>query len=231
MYLLQLTPKTSLRRQLNRLHSFTLVELLVVIGIIALLAAILLPTANWAIKAAKRVQASNTATQIQTAAMAYFTEYGIYPVPYGAAAGDYLLTDATANKATWGTLICTLCGNLQPSNPLSTYTPTTITNARGVAFLNMKASDVDSGNAPLNPLPPSTSGTSPNPYFNIAMDYDYDSIIGTNSVTKNNVPNFALSSQSSINWTGTSTAGAIVWANCSGNTSNTNNANYWVHTF
>jgi type II secretory pathway pseudopilin PulG len=229
MYLLHHSQKISVRRTLKRLSSFTLVELLVVIGIIALLASVLLAVSGTAIKAAKRTRAFNTANLIQTGTLAYYTEYSVYPVPYGTPAGDYWVDDLSGSASKWGNLICVLCGNIHPSSPTTPFTPTTLTNARGVAFLSLKASDIDANDAPLNPL-----STTTNLYFNIAMDADYDGLLGTTGVTSGKLPNFSTSTSSTSGsgmiYTGSSTAGVAVWENCNGTTSNDNPA-FWVHTY
>jgi prepilin-type N-terminal cleavage/methylation domain-containing protein len=215
------------RSRLSKLASFTLIELLVVITIIAILAAVLLNAGSMAIKAAQRAKAANLATQIQTATIGYYTEYSVYPVPPPAGAPvDYEITDATGSQGTWGNLICILCGNIHPSSPATAFNPTTITNSRGIAFLTLKSSDVDNGDAPLNPVPPSTA----NPYFNIAMDSDYDGLLGTASPTQGTMPNFSKSTPANMDYTGTSTAGVAVWANCNGSTTS-KNPGFWVHTY
>ena len=220
-----------------RHSSFTLVELLVVLAIIIILAAVLVSAASVVIRAAKRAKATNTANQIQTACLAYYTEYSVYPVP-GGTTTDWTNSDTSAGATAWGTLICVLSGNIQPYNPGTAFTTSgaTITNSRGVAFLALKSSDVDVNNAPLNPLPTGTEI-----YFNIAMDSDYNGVMGATvgtTVSAANLPNFAAASTANtpsgvataLAAGGTSTAGIAVWANCNG-TTGTTNANFFVHTY
>jgi prepilin-type N-terminal cleavage/methylation domain-containing protein len=220
--------QSRVRSRSSKLSSFTLIELLVVIGIIAILAAVLLPAANLAIKAAKRARAATMASQIQTAAMAYYTEYGVYPVGTATADGTSpaSIADLAANATAWQNLICSLCGNNHPSTGLAyTAVAATPTNSRGIAFLTMRTSDVDSSDAPLNPLPTGTEI-----YFNIAMDADYDGVLGVSPSTAV-LPKFSTGTATSLTLTGgSSTAGVAVWANCTGTTSYTN-ANFWVHTY
>jgi len=224
------------RRRGSRLSGFTLLELLVVIGIIAILAGVLLSAGSMALKAALRTKAANLANQIQTGAYGYYTEYSVYPVPTGTTL-DYTIGDSTAaNGASWASLLYCLSGNISPSTGLTTPTPATlIANTRAIHFLNLKTSDVyPSGSAigvqdaPVNPLP---SGTSI--YFNIAIDSDYDGILGTIAPTSTVMPNFATGTSTSLTLSGgTSTAGVAVWANCTTKSPSTScNANWWVHTY
>jgi len=217
-----------LRRRRSNPTAFTLVELLVVIGIIAILAAVTLSIASTVINAAKRAKAANTATQIQTACLGYYTEYSVYPVP-PSTTGDYILDDTISSVTGWQNLTQALCGNIHPSNG-TTATPTT-TNTRQIAFLSLKASDVGSPttayqDCPLNPIAPSTT----NLFFNIAMDSDYDGLLGTTSPTQGKLPNIAKSTTITMDFTGTSTAGIAVWENCNPKATITN-PNFWVHTF
>jgi general secretion pathway protein G len=57
---------------------FTLIEMLVVIAIIALLAAILVPTVNGALEKAKRAQCASSLRQVGIAIMTYTTEHDTY---------------------------------------------------------------------------------------------------------------------------------------------------------
>jgi prepilin-type N-terminal cleavage/methylation domain-containing protein len=59
---------------------FTLLELLVVIGIIAVLLGFIFPVFQGVQDRAKKVQAKNDLTQIVTAVNAFYTEYGRYPL-------------------------------------------------------------------------------------------------------------------------------------------------------
>jgi len=202
---------------------FTLIELLVVIAIIAVLASVVLYAGSTAIKAAQRARASNTATQIQTAAMAYYTEYGIYPIPTGAAASaDLLISDTDATN--WKGMLYGLCGNVNPYDATPTAPGTAVPNARAITFLTLKNTDVDSNGGPKNPLPTGTSI-----YFNMAIDNDYDNIVGDTGTAQGKVPNFATSTTATMKyWTTGLSGGVIVWANCNGNTASTN-PNFWVH--
>jgi len=60
---------------------FTLVELLVVIGIIAILAAMILPTLGKAKDSAKKAQAKSEMQNISGAVRAYEAEYSRFPIP------------------------------------------------------------------------------------------------------------------------------------------------------
>jgi prepilin-type N-terminal cleavage/methylation domain-containing protein len=216
--------------RLSKPSGFTLIELLTVIGIIAILAAVLLSAGGAALRAAQRAKAANMATQIQTAALNYYTEYSVYPVPSTFVAGtDYYISDGTADKSNWGNLIEALCGNVSPHSVTTTVTPT-VTNTRAIAFLQLKASDVDANDAPLNSI---SFNSAANPYFNIAIDSDYSGIVGDTGTAVGVMPNFSTSTQGSITYLAKGTTGGIaVWANCNTTTTTTKwNPNFFVHTF
>jgi prepilin-type N-terminal cleavage/methylation domain-containing protein len=220
---------------------FTLVELLVVIGIIAILASVLITAAGPAIRAAERAKAANTASQIQTAALAYYTEYSVYPVPT-ATTTDIMYGDSSGGDgASWATLLCVLSGNIHPSDGTA-FTPpgSGPTNTRAIAFLNLKSSDVCTAadqtsnpnlikDAPKNPLPTNTTTAL---FFNIAFDSDYSGVIGdaTSALYNTKIPNFSKSTPAVMDYTGVSTAGIAVWANCNGSATSTN-PNFWVKTY
>jgi len=224
--------KKLLARRISERHAFTLVELLVVIAIIAILAAVTMNVGIMVINLAKKAKAQNTATQIQTSTLAYYTEYSVYPTPSGAAATDYMLND-TDSALNWGPLVECLSGMISPSTG-TTSTETVFSNTRQIPFLNLKVGDVGNGttgnkDAPLNPLPPPSAPTSK--YFNIAIDADYDGVLGgsNEAVSGNWLPNFNATPFSATGGGGTSTAGVAVWANCTQNNQTT--ANWWVHTY
>jgi type II secretory pathway pseudopilin PulG len=187
--------------------------MLVVMAIIAILISLGFVGATAAINAAKRGKANTIASQIQAASLSYFTEYNVYPVPTGTQ-GDYSIEDTDGGS--WGSLLIALCGNHNTYSNTSGVT-SSVPNPRNIAFLSLKSSDVDSSNAPLNPLP-----TGSEIYFNITMDSDYDGSISAN------MPSFANGTFSSGG--GSSSAGVAVWANCNGSTSS-NNAAFYVHTY
>ena len=77
-----------MRRIREPTSAFTLIELLVVIAIIIILAGLLFPAFRGVQNQARQTQAKNDLTQIVAAVNAFYTEYGKYPTPSGAAAGD-----------------------------------------------------------------------------------------------------------------------------------------------
>jgi prepilin-type N-terminal cleavage/methylation domain-containing protein len=225
--------KMPIRFRSTKSSGFTLVELLVVIGIIAILASVLAVSAGSVINSAKRAKAASTASQIQTAVLGYYTEYGAYPIPASQVETppkDYEIKDS--DEADWADLICALSGNINPSNGKVPTLPVTVTNTRSIAFLNLKNSDVDSNGCPKNPVPAGNGSAATSQYFNIAVDTDYDGVLGVTPSAVGDIPDFANGTTSSLNLTGGSaTGGVVVWANCTGvKAAANNNANFWVHT-
>lgn len=73
--------------------AFTMLELMVVIGIAVVLAGLLFPAIQSILERAKKVQAKNDLIQIVTAVNAFYTEYGRYP----------LVGNVTTPDTTYGT--------------------------------------------------------------------------------------------------------------------------------
>jgi prepilin-type N-terminal cleavage/methylation domain-containing protein len=193
----------------RRCSSFTLVELLVVIGIIAILASVLLFAGNQAIKAALRAKAATMMNQIQVACMAYYNDYSVYPIGTNAVSPWQY---GTNDEADWAPLMWGLCGNMNAYTPTTAPSPMSVSNTRGIAYLQLNRSNIDANGIPLNPIAPTTPS-----YFNIDLDGAYTGIL-------TNVPIFS----SGTITTGNLSAGIYVWANCNSSSGVTNN-NWYVH--
>jgi prepilin-type N-terminal cleavage/methylation domain-containing protein len=232
-----------MKRSLRSPHArsgFTLIELLVVIAIIAILAGATIAGVTSAINAAKRAKAGNTATQIQTAVMAYDTEYGLYPVPAGteASSGDYYYP-STGDNGDWSNLIISLSGDINPLTGANNQNPT-ITNSRQIAFMTPKRSDLDTQNVGVLINPMTSSTATPISTFNLIVDSDYSGVAGDTGTGKGKMPNFSTwgSNSTPVFLPNGVTQGAAVWACCdttkgvlpSAETTS-KNPNLWVHTY
>jgi len=219
------------RSRPTRLNSFTLIELLVVIAIIAILAAVILTVGGSAIRTAQRAKAANMATQLQTAAMGYYTEYSVYPVVSATTPVDILYSTQTQ----WQPITVCLCGGIDPGNPgAGQYSTQTISNNRQIAFITFNAADLDTTVAPAVPKTPFTI-LGAKGYYQMAIDADYSGIVG-DSGTGTQPPNFATLGSTTTAYPITTTkslaGGVAVWANCDPNTTATStHPNFWVHTY
>jgi len=73
---------------LRRRSAFTLIEILTVVAIIGVLAALLFPAIKGALQKAEVAQAQNDIQNIQTAVKMFYTEYGKWPNPWPSNAGS-----------------------------------------------------------------------------------------------------------------------------------------------
>jgi len=118
-------------KRLSRTKGFTLVELLVVIGIIALLISILLPSLNRARETANRVKCASNLRQIGQAILLYANENkGAYPRTY------YQATAGTI--VTWGST-----PNNTSNDPFQTGGPT-MNDVSAAFFLLLRTQEITS---------------------------------------------------------------------------------------
>jgi prepilin-type N-terminal cleavage/methylation domain-containing protein len=238
--------KCSLRSGCSQKAGFTLIELLVVIAIIAILAAVTISGVTSAMNAAKRAKALNNATQIQNAILAYYTEYGVYPVSQTAATGTSNDTYySEANAPSQQDLMYALCGNINASTGAASSYTGSIPNARLIAFITPKRSDVDPNDGILiNPFfTPATALAGG--VFNILIDTDYDGVAGDSvGVSPGGLPDFTnWTSGKPISYIATGaknegiTQGVAVWANCdtkhlpAGGDAQSTTPGFWIHTY
>lgn len=114
--------KTRPARRAN--SGFTLVELLVVISIIVVLAAMSFGAANMAINKSKKLQTSNDAMGLQTALNNYYSEYS--KLPEFGMSGDEAQTDGQSGSE----LLTILLGKEEVTDDMQ--------NKKQITFLNSK---------------------------------------------------------------------------------------------
>lgn len=211
----------------TRVLAFTLVELLVVIGIIAILAGIIGVSVGSAIKAAKRAKSTSMAVQLQTSMQSYYTEYSVYPAVTTATGDSYY---GATDVADWETLTYGLCGNINPATGKAPGGATTL-NTREIPFLSLSHSDIDANGIPQNPF--YTTGSGLAQYFSTALDTDYSGVIGDSGAASGVLPNFPQ--PPSTNWGVAQPVpgGVAVW--CSNDqpitTTASSNPRFWSHTY
>jgi prepilin-type N-terminal cleavage/methylation domain-containing protein len=113
---------------------FTIVELLTVIAIIAILAAMLLPVLAAAKRHAQKVQARLEISQIVSAIEKYDSDYGRFPVSSGTPTSAQTL--AGTNDFTYGGALHDAAGNPTENVYITQYNPTVMmTNQEVIAIL------------------------------------------------------------------------------------------------
>ena len=129
---------------------FTLVELLTVIAIIGILAAILIPTTSSARVAAKKAKTRGQFAQWGAAVEAFRQEYGYYPTFETSGAGQNKVNGNTAggaNLAAVHRFYETLVGSRRDGQPLPTTTsgnppPPQAQNTRRIQFITFTEADM-----------------------------------------------------------------------------------------
>ncbi len=208
--------------------AFTLVELLVVIGIIAILAAVVIGGVGSALRFAKRTKAASLATTIQTAVQSYYSEYGVYPTAtVSPTTDDYY--DGTTGGGQWGQLTIALCGNIDPYT--GTTTTSTVPNTRSISYLSPTRSDLDATNHTLsNPFGSAATA----PYFFMIVDTDYSGVAGDTGAGEAQLINFSSGTTNVVALGHGVPGGVAVWCSCDQpllGAGGKSNPNFWAHTY
>jgi prepilin-type N-terminal cleavage/methylation domain-containing protein len=108
-------------------RAFTLIEILVVIGILVLLAGILVPVVTKAMRASKRTKTAADLAVIQTALVAYKNDHGDIPRVYiQTQPAGFQNTVDRPNPPTGAQILCRALMGLAPATDLSSYPTTTV---------------------------------------------------------------------------------------------------------
>lgn len=160
----------------NRRGAFTLLELLIVIGIILLLAGILLPTLGTAIRAGKRAAIAGQIQSISVALEQYKQEYNDYPRVTVANTGAAVLCKALMSPGP----IAEPIGTIQPFANTETYLPGDLVtdggSAKYVCILSNPApsvapTDATSGSTYWKPAVPTA------PTYTAGVQYPAGSVV------------------------------------------------------
>ena len=168
---LKILPMRQTRRHTS---AFTLIELLVVMTLIAILVGIGVPTFTSVMESARKTQAKNEEQQIVAAVNAYYTDYGKYPLPAGAAADTTYGSGGTANGELFYTLRAVAGGTMNLANAA---------NPRAIVFIQPPVSKDQT--TPRSGIQTASSvwydpWGSP---YNVEIDGDYNNQITTNPYT------------------------------------------------
>lgn len=118
---------------------FTIIELLIVVAIIGILAAIIIPNAITSVQKANQKQTMRDIASIATACASYITETGYAP-DYGNQSGPIQVSSnfVTAVAPTF-MKVCPV--NDQWRNPFQVYTGTAVSNAYGIPAVGLGDDD------------------------------------------------------------------------------------------
>ncbi|MBW8781616.1 MAG: prepilin-type N-terminal cleavage/methylation domain-containing protein [Verrucomicrobia bacterium] len=153
-----------------RRRAFTLIELLTVIAIVGILAAILIPAVTQARAAANKAKSKSQLTQWATAMTSFKQEYGYYP---SISAGN--------NKLKIDYFVPALTGkaNTKGDSLSSVTAATTYGNIKLIAFYTLSGSDLDSSSTADSPPIVDAFG---NTDIAVRVDTNGDGKIDTNDV-------------------------------------------------
>lgn len=167
------------------MHAFTLIELLVVMLIIVTLLGLLFPAYQGVQNQARKAQAKNDLTQMVTAANAYYTEYGKYPLT------PPIPADTTYGSATTNDKILNELRNVAATE-----------NPRGIVFISpADAKDIGSPRLGISHAA-GTLGQYFDPWgqtYRIRVDTNYDNQVSNPYPADSAVPNIR---QGVIAWSG-----------------------------
>lgn len=163
-----------MRRIREHTSAFTLIELLVVMTLIAILLGIGYPAFTSVMESARKTQAKNEEQQIVAAVNAYYTDYGKYPLPVGAAADTTYGAGGTSNGELFYTLRAVNGGTMNAGD---------LANPRKIVFIQPPVSKDQtrprSGIQTLTSIWYDPWGSQ----YNVRIDGDYNNQLTTNPYT------------------------------------------------
>ncbi len=163
----------------NRRRNFTLVELLVVIGIIAVLAGMLMAGIMYAPAKAQKAKAQAEITTLVNAIKQYESAYGVLPIPDGVSGDNIVFGDSDSDSKKYRKMIAILQDTVDEikgtdgdpwENDEDTRKKDAKKNKRHSKFLDVQGNDVGQYVDPWGKN-----------YF-IALDGDYDGKITTSDI-------------------------------------------------